>query len=95
MVIPALQAVPGVIGIDPFGGENYQFQVLVDPAKLAKYNLTLKNVEDAITANNVNSGGSVIVRGEQSMVVRGLGAITKVEDLADIVISQRAARPFL
>ncbi len=93
VVIPRLKEVPGVIGIDPFGGENYQFQVLVDPAKLAQYNLTLKNVTDAITANNVNSGGSVIVRGEQTLVVRGLGAITKVEDLADIVITQKGGTP--
>jgi len=93
VVIPRLKEVPGVIGIDPFGGENYQFQVLVDPAKLAQYNLTLKNVTDAIAANNVNSGGSVMVRGEQSLVVRGLGAITKVEDLADIVITQKGGTP--
>ncbi|MGH7968711.1 MAG: efflux RND transporter permease subunit, partial [Limisphaerales bacterium] len=93
VVIPRLKEVPGVIGIDPFGGENYQFQVLVDPSKLTQYNLTLKNVTDAITANNVNSGGSVIVRGEQSLVVRGLGAITKVEDLGDIVITQKGGTP--
>lgn len=93
VVIPRLKEVPGVIGVDPFGGENYQFQVLVDPSKLAQYNLTLKNVTDAITANNVNSGGSVIVRGEQSLVVRGLGAITKVEDLQDIVVTQKGGTP--
>ena len=95
VVIPALKEVPGVIGVDPFGGENYQFQVLVDPYKLAKYNLTLQNVMDAITANNVNAGGSFIVRGEQSLVVRGLGAITRVEDLEDIVITQKGGTPVL
>ena len=93
MVIPSLKEVPGVIGVDPFGGENYQFQVLVDPAKLAQYNLSLKTVTDAITANNVNSGGSVIVRGEQSLVVRGLGAVTKIEDLESIVLTQRGGTP--
>ncbi|MGO8675777.1 MAG: efflux RND transporter permease subunit [Limisphaerales bacterium] len=93
VVIPRLKEVPGVIGVDPFGGENYQFQVLVDPAKLAQYNLTLKNVTDAISANNVNSGGSVIVRGEQSLVVRGLGAIGRVEDLEDIVVTQKGGTP--
>ncbi len=93
VVIPRLKRVSGVIGVDPFGGENYQFQVLIDPYKLAQYNLTLKNVADAIQANNVNSGGSVIVRGQQSLVVRGLGAITKVEDLADIVIMQKGGTP--
>ncbi len=89
VVIPRLIQIPGVIGVDPFGGENFQFQVFVDPNKLAQFNLTLAQVETAIAANNINSGGSVIVRGEQSLVVRGLGAITTVEDLANIVITQK------
>lgn len=93
VVIPRLMEVPGVIGVDPFGGENYQFQVLVDPAKLAQYNLTLAQIESAITANNVNSGGSVIVRGEQSLVVRGLGAITTAQDLNNIVVTQKGGTP--
>jgi cobalt-zinc-cadmium resistance protein CzcA len=89
VIMPRIKQVPGVVDIDPFGGENYQFQVFVDPFKLAQYNLTLKNVTDAITANNINSGGSIITRGQQSFVVRGLGAITKVEDLDNIVITQK------
>ena len=93
VVIPHLIQVPGVIGVDPFGGENYQFQVFVDPNKLAQYNLTLAQVENAISANNINSGGSVIVRGEQSLVVRGMGAITKVQDLENIVITQKGGAP--
>jgi cobalt-zinc-cadmium resistance protein CzcA len=93
VIIPRLMEVPGVIGVDPFGGENYQFRVLIDPAKLAQYNLTLAQVETAIAANNINSGGSIIVRGEQSLVVRGLGAITKVEDLDDIVVTQKGGTP--
>ncbi len=93
VVIPRLIQVPGVIGVDPFGGENYQFQVFVDPNKLAQYNLALASVESAISANNINSGGSVIVRGEQSLVVRGMGAITKVEDLENIVITQKNGTP--
>ena len=93
VVIPRFIQVAGVIGVDPFGGENYQFQVFVDPNKLAQFNLTLAQVETAISANNINSGGSVIVRGEQSLVVRGMGAITQVEDLANIVITQKSGAP--
>jgi len=93
VVIPRFIRVPGVIGVDPFGGENYQFQVFVDPNKLAQYNLRLAQVENAISANNINSGGSVMVRGEQSLVVRGLGAITKVQDLEKIVITQKGGAP--
>jgi cobalt-zinc-cadmium resistance protein CzcA len=93
VVIPRFIQVPGVIGVDPFGGENYQFQVFVDPNKLVQYNLTLAQVENAISANNINSGGSVIVRGEQSLVVRGMGAITQVQDLENIVITQKGGAP--
>ena len=93
VVMPRIKQVPGVAGIDPFGGENYQFQVLIDPNKLVQHNLTLKNVTDAISANNVNSGGSLIVRGEQNFVVRGLGAISNIEDLENIVITQKAGTP--
>jgi heavy metal efflux system protein len=93
VVIPRLKQVPGVVDVNPFGGENYQFQVHVDPEKLVKYGLALKQVTDAIAANNVNAGGSLIVRGEQSIVVRGLGAITRLEDLETIVIAQKGGTP--
>jgi len=93
VVMPRIKQVPGVIDVNPFGGENYQFQVFVDPNKLAQYNLSLAQVENAITANNINSGGSLIVRGEQGFVVRGLGAITKVDDLNNIVITQKNGAP--
>jgi cobalt-zinc-cadmium resistance protein CzcA len=93
VVIPHLKQVPGVVDVNPFGGENYQFQVFVDPDKLIKYGLSLKQVTDAIAANNVNAGGSLIVRGQQSIVVRGLGVITKLDDLETIVIAQKGGTP--
>jgi len=93
VIMPRLKQVPGVIDVNPFGGENYQFQVFVDPNKLAQYNLSVAQVENAISANNINSGGSLIVRGEQNFVVRGLGAITKVDDLNNIVITQKDGTP--
>jgi len=93
VIMPRLKQVPGVIDVNPFGGENYQFQVFVDPHKLVQYNLSLAQVENAITANNINSGGSLIVRGEQGFVVRGLGAIAKVDDLNNIVITQKGGAP--
>ncbi|HLX08618.1 MAG TPA: CusA/CzcA family heavy metal efflux RND transporter [Thermoanaerobaculia bacterium] len=93
VVVPRLKQVPGVVDVNPFGGENYQFQVQVEPEKLVQYGLSLKQVTDAIAANNVNAGGSLIVRGQQSIVVRGLGAITRLEDLETIVIAQKGGTP--
>jgi len=64
VVIPKLKQVFGVADVTSFGGETTQFQLLVDPAKLARFGLSLKQVTDAIQANNANAGGSVMVLGE-------------------------------
>jgi cobalt-zinc-cadmium resistance protein CzcA len=93
VVIPRLRQVSGVADVANFGGETTQFQLIVDPPKLAQYNLSLRQVTDAIQANNANSGGSIIVRGEQGYVVRGIGLIRSLQDLGDIVIIQKAGTP--
>ena len=93
VVFPAFKQVPGVVDVDPFGGENYQYQVIVDPDKLAKYGLFVPNVISAISSNNVNAGGGKMNRGDQAFVVRGLGAITTMKDMGNIVISQKNGTP--
>jgi heavy metal efflux system protein len=93
VVFPAFKQVPGVVDVDPFGGENYQYQVIVDPDKLTKYGLYVPDVVNAITSNNTNAGGGKINRGEQAFVVRGLGAITDMADIGDIVINQKKGTP--
>jgi cobalt-zinc-cadmium resistance protein CzcA len=93
VVIPRLRQVPGVADVTNFGGETTQFQLIVDPPKLAQYNLSLKQVTDAITANNANAGGSIVVRGEEGYVVRGIGLIRSLQDLGEIVITQKAGTP--
>jgi heavy metal efflux system protein len=93
VVFPAFKQVPGVVDVDPFGGENYQYQVIVDPDKLTKYGLFIPNVVSAISSNNVNAGGGKVNRGDQAFVVRGLGAITNMKDIGNIVISQKNGTP--
>ncbi len=95
VVIPQLKQVFGVVDISNFGGETTQFQVFLDPAKLAKYNLSLKQVTDAIQANNANAGGSIMVHGQQGLVVRGLGLVKSPEDLSLTVITQKGGTPVL
>jgi len=92
-VTPVLKQVTGVADVTNFGGETTQFQLIVDPAKLAQYNVALKQVTDAIQANNANAGGSIVVRGEQGYVVRGIGLIRSLEDLGNIVILQKNGTP--
>lgn len=93
VVIPRLKQAPGVADITNFGGETTQFQVIVDPAKLAQYNVSLAQVIAAIQANNANSGGSIVVRGEQGYVVRGIGLIRSLQDLGNIVILAKNGTP--
>jgi heavy metal efflux system protein len=93
VVIPHLKQVFGVIDVSNFGGETTQFQAFLDPNKLIKYNLSLKQVTDAIQANNANAGGSIIVHGQQGLVVRGLGLIRSPEDLGIIIVTQKGGTP--
>ncbi len=80
-----LRTVPGVTDVLSFGGEVRQYQVRVDPNKLLEYKLTLKDIEDAIRANNTNAGGWYIEGEQEQLVVRGEGLIRgSREGLTDI-----------
>jgi cobalt-zinc-cadmium resistance protein CzcA len=93
IVIPALKQVPGVADVSNFGGITTQFQLELDPQQLVRFNLTLANVEQAITANSASSGGSVVARGELGYVVRGIGLVQTLDDLGAIVVAQRNGTP--
>ena len=93
VVIPRLKQAPGVADITNFGGETTQFQLEVDPAKLAQYNVSLAQVIAAVQSNNANAGGSIVVRGEQGYVVRGIGLIRSLQDLGNIVILAKNGTP--
>jgi cobalt-zinc-cadmium resistance protein CzcA len=93
VVIPRLKQATGVADVTSFGGETTQFQLVVDPAKLAQYNVSLTQVIAAIQANNANAGGSIVVRGEQGYVVRGIGLIRSLQDLGNIVILAKNGTP--
>ena len=93
VVIPKLKQVFGVADVTNFGGEASQFQLSIDPARLAQYNLSLQQVNAAIQANNANSGGSVLAQGEQSVVVRGIGLIRSLPDLGHVVVTQKQGTP--
>ncbi|HUI63932.1 MAG TPA: CusA/CzcA family heavy metal efflux RND transporter [Bacteroidota bacterium] len=87
VVIPRLLQVPGVADVINFGGLVKQYHVITDPERLQRYNLTLQNVIDAITANNLNTGGNLIQRGEQAFVIRSIGAIRSKAGIENIVLT--------
>jgi heavy metal efflux system protein len=95
VVIPTLKQVFGVADVTNFGGELTQFQLLLDPSKLAQYNLGLKQVMDAVSSNNSNAGGSMVRRGDEAFVVRGIGLIRSLDDLGNIVVNQKNGTPVL
>lgn len=92
-VIPKLKQVPGVTDVTNFGGVTTQFLLEFDPIKLSKYNLSLGQIIQTINTNNSNAGGSIMVRGEQGIVVRGVGLIHSLKDFANIQIAQNNGVP--
>jgi cobalt-zinc-cadmium resistance protein CzcA len=94
-VIPRLKQVAGVVDVANFGGVTTQFMLGFDPAKLSKYKISLNQITQAISANNANAGGSIMTRGEQGLVVRGVGLIRNLDDLGNIVVTQKTGVPVL
>ncbi|MDH5667689.1 MAG: CusA/CzcA family heavy metal efflux RND transporter [Nitrospira sp.] len=90
---PLLKSVPGVIDVNGMGGFVKQYQVLVDPPKLRKYDLTLHEVFDAVAKNNANAGGNVLERYAERVVVRGIGLIKAVSDIESIIVKESGGTP--
>lgn len=90
---PLLKGVPGVIDVNAIGGFVKQYQVLVDPARLRKYNLTLREVYDAVAKNNANAGGNVLERHAERSIVRSLGLIRTTGDIEHIVLKEAGGTP--
>lgn len=88
-----LRTVHGVVDVVGFGGPTKQYQVLVDPTKLKSYGVSLKQVFDALANGNRNAGGSYIEHGSEMYVVRGLGFVRSVEDIAAIAVDSRRGTP--
>lgn len=88
-----LLAVPGVSQVTAYGGEVRQFQVLVDPAKLTAFNVSLEQVREAAAAANVNAPGGYLITPDRETLIRGLGRIESIEDLRNSVVVSRQGTP--
>src|SRR5437879_13714252 len=73
VIRPRLLGVPGVAQVMIIGGDTKQYQVLVDPAKLRDYGLTLKQVMDAVGGSNVNASGGFLERPTDEYLIREIG----------------------
>src|SRR5512132_4300763 len=90
-----LRLVPGVADVLVLGGKTKEFQAEIDLDRMRAFNLTLPQIITAIGASNANVGGRTISLGEQSVNVRGLGVLTSVKDMDNIVLTQQGGLPVL
>ncbi|MDP3181359.1 MAG: CusA/CzcA family heavy metal efflux RND transporter [Desulfobaccales bacterium] len=95
IVRPFLKTVPGVTDINSFGGYVKQYQVQVDPDRLRKFDLSLKQVFSALAASNANAGGNVLEKGSEQALVRGLGLMQSVQDIEAVVLKAVNGTPVL
>src|SRR5216683_2394956 len=89
------RAVPGVIDVTGWGGKTKTYELQVDFNKLIAYGLTLPQLLQAVSNSNINVGGNTVDIGSQSAVVRGVGLIRSIDDLASTMVSQSSGNPVL
>ena len=89
----AYKSVPGVADDSGLGGTVMQYQVLLDPARIYAYHLTVPQVIQALAANNGNTGGGFYQQGGQFYYVRGLGLVRDTADIGNIVLASNNGAP--
>src|SRR5271169_1202207 len=92
-VTKQIRSVPSILDVAIFGGPTREYQVRVDPNKLVSYGLNLAQVEQQLTNNNVNAGGSFIEQGLQQVNVQSLGLVGKVPDIERTVLLTKSGTP--
>jgi cobalt-zinc-cadmium resistance protein CzcA len=88
-----LKSVPDIVDVASFGGPTREYQVRVDPNRLVAYGLSLAQVEQQLTSNNANAGGSFIQEGLQQINVREVGLVDHVHDIEQTVIFTKSGTP--
>ena len=87
------KSVPNVVDVASFGGPTREYQVRVDPDKLIAYGLNLAQVEQQLTNNNINGGGSFIEAGLQQINVRAIGQVKTAGDIENTVLTGKNGTP--
>ncbi|MGI9580993.1 efflux RND transporter permease subunit [Chryseobacterium sp. RRHN12] len=93
VIIPRIKQVSGIADVTNFGGITTQFQIELDPHKLEQYGLSLSEVTETISKNNVSAGGSMLPRGNLAYVIRGIGLVKDLNDLGKIVVKTQNGVP--
>ena len=87
------KSVPNVVDVASFGGLTKEYQVAINPNKLVEYGLSIGDVEQQLTNNNVNAGGSFIQQGLQQVNVRSIGLFDNVQDIGKTVVKTQQGTP--
>ena len=93
MIKPILRTIPGVTEVISVGGFEKQFQVIVNPEALLRYNITLNEIIEKIQTNNSNVGAQYIVKNAEEFTVRSIGLVKSIDDLGKIVIKSIDGTP--
>src|SRR6202049_844752 len=87
------KSVPDVVDVASFGGPTREYQVRLDPTKLISYGLSIAQVEQQLTNNNTNAGGSFIEAGQQQINIREVGLIRNVRDIENTLLTAKNGTP--
>jgi len=87
------KSIPDIVDVASFGGPTREYQVRVDPNKLIAYGLSLAQIEQQLTNNNTNAGGSFIQEGLQQINVRSVGLVDHAQDIAETVVLAKNGTP--
>ena len=90
-----LKSVPGIADVVSFGGEVKTYEIIVRPTLLTKYDITPLEVYQAVSRSNINVGGDVIQKNGQAYVVRGIGLLTSIPDIENIIVDYAEGVPVL
>ena len=88
-----LLGTPGVAEVNSFGGFEKQYQILINADALKSYNLTLREVFEAVSRNNANVGGAYIEKGSEQYTIRGIGIIENIKDIENIILNNDHSAP--
>ncbi len=85
-IVPRLRGIPGIVEVNTMGGDLKQFQVVVQPDKLAAYNLTIRELTETLQRSSTTVSGGYLDRGAESFTLRAVGMFTGLEDIGNVVL---------
>jgi cobalt-zinc-cadmium resistance protein CzcA len=95
VIRPNLRIVPGIADVVSFGGSIKEYQVRLNPYLLKKFALTIDQVAAALASNSANAGGGMLPRGEEALVIRGIGLFKSLDDIGQVIVASRNGRTIL